>query len=135
MSGLGLDGGIGLLTGLRRRLTLLLAAELRAAEAQARGQKVVDLGPLEDGLRTAFRDVSRARAEIEPGIVRAPQPSEWRCPDCDAKLAGIAGATLSIVRPGAAVHVDVALGGAIEVVCPRCKNRHAYGPSERPNAG
>jgi hypothetical protein len=117
-----------LLAGVRARITQVLMTDLRAAEACARASDPIELGPVEDSLRAAFREVSRVRQEVDPRVSRAPNADEWRCPDCDAKLAGIAGLTISIIRPNANVRVDVPLTARVEVVCPRCKRRHAHEP-------
>jgi hypothetical protein len=84
----------------------------------------IELGPVEDALRHAIREVRRLRSET-----RDPRPerdSWWECEDCRAKLAGITGQTITIVRKDLTVYVARTENAVVVIDCPRCKREQQF---------
>lgn len=55
-------------------------------------------------------------------------PEEWRCstPECNAKIAGVSGQTVAIVRSDVWVEVRRTEGTVIEAKCPRCRTHQPF---------
>lgn len=57
-----------------------------------------------------------------------PMPGEWRCAEagCNAKIAGVSGQTIAIVRADVWVEVERGPDTRVEVRCPRCRVQQAF---------
>lgn len=116
------------------RLTERLA-EIRASVKSALGSfptlelaasrsGAVDLGPLEESLRRAVREVGRLRNTGDDP--RPQQDAWWECADCRAKLAAVSGLTITIVRKDLTVRLARAPDAVVIVACPRCQREQQF---------
>lgn len=99
-------------------------SELPLLEVIAGRAGTVDLGPLEDSLRRAIREVGRLR--LTGDDPRPEQAAWWECGDCRAKLAAVTGQTVTIVRKDLTVHVARSGDPVVVVACPRCHREQQF---------
>lgn len=95
-----------------------------ALESSALRSGPTDLGPLEDSLRRAIREVGRLR--LSTNDPRHEQEAWWECADCRAKLGAVSALTVTIVRKDLTVHVARTEGAVIVVGCPRCRKDQQF---------
>jgi hypothetical protein len=98
--------------------------EFPVLEQTASRSGSVDLGPLEDSLRRAVREVGRLRNTGDDP--RFAQEEWWECVDCRAKLAAVCALTITIVRKDLTVRISRQDSGEIVVGCPRCKMEQQF---------